>query len=79
MRKKIITHEVKLLPEYYDAEATGKKPFTIRYNDRDYAVGDTLHSREWNMSGYTGREFFAKITYVLVNLLACSLVFASWG
>ena len=33
-------HELKTLPEYFDAVFMGKKNFEIRKNDRDYKVGD---------------------------------------
>ena len=68
-------HELKIKPEYYDAVVNGIKTFEIRKNDRNYAVGDTLllkefdrdniYDRKWaTHSEYTGREFFAIVTYV---------------
>lgn len=36
------THELKIKKMYYDRIMTGQKDFEIRFNDRDYQVGDTL-------------------------------------
>ncbi len=36
------THHVKIKPEYLNAVIEGKKTFEIRYNDRDYKVGDRV-------------------------------------
>lgn len=68
-------HELKILPEYYDAVANGIKTFEIRKNDRNYKVGDTLRLREFDEddiyqvqwathSEYSGKECFAAITYI---------------
>lgn len=35
-------HQLKTLPEYYEALRTGVKKFEIRKNDRDFKVGDVL-------------------------------------
>lgn len=69
-------HELKILPEYYDAVANDIKTFEIRENDRNYSVGDTLWLREFDKDDiyqsewathtrYTGKECFAVITYIL--------------
>lgn len=69
-------HELKTWPRHFEAAARGEKPFEVRRNDRGFAVGDTLHLREWqphyfedgewNHGGhYTGREFRARVTFVL--------------
>lgn len=36
-------HELKILEQYARPKAEGKKPFEIRKNDRNYAVGDIVH------------------------------------
>ena len=71
------THELKILPEYFEAVISGRKQFEIRKNDRDYKVGDQLILRECevylkqDLSGltrqafsYTGDSYKAKITYI---------------
>ncbi len=39
-------HEVKTNKEYFEAACNGVKPFTIRFDDRNYAVGDILRKIE---------------------------------
>lgn len=60
-------HEVKCWPGFFDALDDGKKRFEVRYNDRDYKVGDTLHVREWDMTTYTGRDCWLWIDYVMTG------------
>lgn len=57
--------EVKCLPEYFEAARVGIKPWELRYDDRNYAVGDLLIMREWKNGKYTGRRLTGKITYIL--------------
>lgn len=58
------THELKILPEYFEPAIAGLKNFEIRYNDRNYQVGDTITLREWVNGNYTGREYSRKIQYL---------------
>ncbi|WP_270346603.1 ASCH/PUA domain-containing protein [Enterococcus thailandicus] len=66
-------HELKILPEFFEAVTSGRKQFEIRKNDRDYKVGDQLVLREIdyvhneNISDelfYTGDSYKAEITYI---------------
>ena len=59
-----MTHELKILPEYFEDVAHLKKTFEIRKNDRNYNVGDTLILKEWNRGKYTGREAKRTVTYI---------------
>ncbi len=60
-----MTHELKLLPQYFNDVENGIKNFEIRKNDRDYKVGDTLLLREWSKeTGYTGKEIERKVDYI---------------
>lgn len=63
------THELKCWPQFFDAILDGSKPYEVRKDDRDFAVGDTLHLREWNPDTwvYTGRETRARITHKLTD------------
>ncbi len=58
-------HDLKTLPEYYDAVDKGVKTYELRFDDRNYAVGDMLILREWQDGKYTGRKLTAKITHIL--------------
>lgn len=57
-------HELKILPEYFEAVTSGRKQFEIRKNDRDYEVGDRLYLREWNGENFTGDSYKAEVTYI---------------
>ncbi len=58
-------HEVKIGASFYDDAASGRKPFELRKNDRDYKAGDILKMLEFQDGEYTGRALYAGITYVL--------------
>lgn len=38
----MITHELKIEPQYLENLKSGRKTFEIRFNDRDYQLGDYL-------------------------------------
>lgn len=59
-----MVHELKILPEYFEAVKSVRKRFEIRKNDRDYTVGDLLYLREWNVDGFTGYSYKAEVTYI---------------
>ena len=63
------THFLKVVPEYFEALAEGKKGFEIRKDDRDYKEGDNLVLEEYNPEKreYTGRALTRRIIYVLRN------------
>ena len=56
----------KILPEYFEAVASGKKKFELRLNEFDIKEGDTLLLEEWDADKmeYTGRKIERKVTYV---------------
>lgn len=61
------THELKCWPEPFKAVLDGKKTHEIRKTDRDFHEGDELLLREWAPTvprGYTGREVYARVTYL---------------
>jgi ASC-1-like (ASCH) protein len=59
-------HQLKILPEYFQAIAEGEKTFEIRRNDRDYQVGDELFLNEFDpeKQKYTGRREKVKVSYI---------------
>lgn len=60
-----IKHNLKILPEYYEAVISGRKRFEIRKNDRDFQVGDLFILMEWDGQKYTGRDFIHSIGYLI--------------
>lgn len=59
----------KILPDYFDAIASGKKKFEFRVADFEVEEGDTLVLEEWDSLDRasrkpTGRVMEKKITYV---------------
>jgi hypothetical protein len=68
-------HDLKCWPSHYEKVLSGEKPFEVRKNDRDFAVGDMLRLREWDPTprnsyvatpmGYTKRETMRTVTSVL--------------
>ena len=63
-------HELKILPEYYDAVRSGDKRFELRRNDRDFHKGDILRLKEWDGEKYTGEEIDVLVRYILFNWTA---------
>lgn len=59
-------HVLKILPEYFEAQKSGKKAFEIRKNDRNYKVGDYLKLNEYDpkIKKPTGRAILVEITYI---------------
>ena len=60
-------HELKILPQYFQAVWSGIKTFELRKDDRDYQRGDILVLREWDGEKYTGSALCVKVTYILQN------------
>ncbi|HBF4616109.1 TPA: DUF3850 domain-containing protein [Clostridioides difficile] len=58
-------HELKILPKYYEAVSNGSKSFEIRFNDRDFKIGDTLKLQEYIDGVYTGRSLQREVSYIL--------------
>lgn len=63
--KKERVHYIRLAAMYYDDVATGKKPFELRKNDRDYKTGDILEMNEFLDGRNTGRVIRCRVTYML--------------
>ena len=73
-------HYLKILPQYYMAVENGTKTFEVRFNDREYKVGDILHLQEFvPPETYTGRELYREVTYVLDDEAYCKEGFVVMG
>ena len=48
-------HNLKTLPQYYQATIERRKLFEIRKNDRNFQTGDSVILNEWDGEHYTGR------------------------
>jgi hypothetical protein len=58
-------HKLKTATAFYQALQDGRKTFEIRFNDRDYRVGDYLHLCQWDGERFTGRNVWRRVSYVL--------------
>ncbi|MFW2039314.1 DUF3850 domain-containing protein [Acinetobacter ursingii] len=68
-------HNLKTDPEVFQAVVEGRKTFEIRFNDRDFKVGDelvlleTIYTGEQMKHGkpllYSGNELRKTVSYVL--------------
>ena len=59
-----MTHELKILPEFFNAVSSREKSFEIRKNDRNFQVGNWLILKEWDGERYTGNEIKRYVSYV---------------
>lgn len=60
-------HELKTLPEFFQAIWVGDKTFEIRLDDRNFKERDEVVLQEFDPEGdggYTGREIEGVITYL---------------
>lgn len=62
-----IKHSLKILPRYFEDVQNNRKKFELRWNDRDFKVGDIFVLREFDEGAYTGRYYIGAIGYVLKN------------
>lgn len=72
--------ELKILPEHFAAVKRGVKKSELRYNDRDYAVGDMLILREYTGTEYTGRRICVGFDFFRTDLKCenVSKLFLPW-
>lgn len=60
------THQLKILPPFFNAVLSGEKTFEIRLNDRDFHSGDLVFLKEYSKKDeeFTGRVMRAEIGFV---------------
>lgn len=62
------THSLKIKSEHYVDVINGTKTAEIRYNDRNYQVGDILILNEIDENGiFTGNKCVVTVTHILDN------------
>ncbi|MFH0227098.1 DUF3850 domain-containing protein [Vibrio furnissii] len=62
----LIIQELKISSVHFVEVLAGRKTHEVRFNDRNYQVGDCLNLREIDENGcYTGQEMNAQICHVL--------------
>ncbi|UOL47450.1 hypothetical protein vBVpPvVp04M_00062 [Vibrio phage vB_Vp_PvVp04_M] len=60
-----MTHNLKILPCYFQAVVSGDKKFEIRNDsDRGFQKGDLVMLNEWSEGKFTGNSVMVEITYV---------------
>lgn len=59
-------HKLKVHPQFYQKIEERLKNFEIRYNDRDFRVGDLLKLEEYDPDTqcYSGRSVLVNINYI---------------
>ncbi|MGQ2989490.1 MAG: DUF3850 domain-containing protein [Brevundimonas sp.] len=64
-----IVHELRTWIEPYDAIAAGLKPWELRFDDRDFQVGDTLRLRRFDhvAETYTGEQMERRVVWIMRN------------
>lgn len=65
MSRLLTTHDLKVIPPYFDEVLSRKKKFEVRKNDRDFRVNDYLVLLDDDKGRYTGNSCGAYVTYVL--------------
>ena len=58
-------HELKIMPQHFDAAFKGDLMFELCPDDRDFHIGHYVLLREWDGEQFTGRMMAKKITYIL--------------
>jgi len=68
-QENIMTHKLKIWPEFFGPVRDGLKPFELRIDDRPFEAGDILLLQEWNPENreYTGYDTTKLVTFVLRN------------
>lgn len=74
-----MTHELKIMPAFFQEVENGNKTFEVRRDDRAYNVNDLLKLQEYNGHSFTGRELTVRVTYILRDRNYCKDGFCIMG
>jgi len=58
-------HDLKTVKPYFGLMQEGVKDFDIRFDDKDFLVGDTLNFQEYKYRDLTGECVQKRIKYIL--------------
>ena len=75
-------HDLKTVQPFFDDVISGRKPFEVRFNDRDYQVGEQVRLWEYDVENQQFTWWatpLLKITYVLDNPQFCKEGFVIFG
>ena len=64
-------HELKILPEYFNAVISGEKTFEVRRKDRRYKKGDLIALNEFDGDSHTDNSCLVYIDYILDDERYC--------
>ena len=74
-----MTHNLKIYPEFFEAIIMGAKPFEVRFNDRNYQLGDILVLQEFTDGRLTGRKVYKQVCFLLDDPAYCKEGFVILG
>ncbi len=67
-----VTHELKILPKFFNDVLLGRKTFEVRIEDKSkFNVNDKLLLMEFDGEKFTGRQLKVNVTYVLRDEQLC--------
>ena len=59
------THKLKTVNPFFEQARDGLKNFEVRFDDRDFNVGDIIILQQYRYEKYTGEEITRTIKYIL--------------
>lgn len=66
-------HDLKCWGSFFREIVAGRKPFEVRINDRDYAVGDLLRLWEWSPNENAPTGVYVEVTVTSMLQGRCGL------
>jgi len=65
MHRYPVTHNLKTVDPFFEWVVKGVKDFEIRFDDRDFLVGDIVNLQEYKSNILTGQNIKKEIKYIL--------------